>query len=52
MAGRSLSGSSLEATPHVHGVGDAPVLSICEGIVDVAWASRLHLGLAHIQAAE
>jgi len=52
MAERSLSGSSLEVTPHVHEVGDAPVLFGCEGVVDVAWASRLHLGLAHTRAAE
>jgi len=47
MAGRSLSGSCLEATPHVHGVGNAPVLFVCEGVADVAWASRLHLGRSH-----
>jgi len=52
MAGHSLSGSSLEGTSHVHGVEDAPVLFGCEGVVDVAWASRLHLGLAHTRAAE
>jgi len=50
MAGRSLSGLFLEVTPHVHGVGNAPALFSCEGVVDVSWASGLHLGLAHTRA--
>jgi len=52
MAGHSLSGSSLEATPHVRGVGNAPVLWVYEGVVDVVGASRVHLGPAHTRAAE
>jgi len=52
MAGRTLSGLSLEVTTHVHGVGNAPVLSDCEGVVDILWASGLHLSFAHTRAAE
>jgi len=52
MAGRSLSGSSLEATPRVHRVGNVPVLWVYEGVVDVVGASRVHLGPAHTRAAE
>ena len=52
MAGRSLSGSSLEVTPHVHGVGNVPVLWVYEGVVNVVGVSRVHLGPAHTRAAE
>jgi len=33
MAGCSLSGPSSEVTPHVHGVGDAPALCGCKGLM-------------------
>jgi len=39
IAGRLMSGSSLEATPYVLGVWDAPVLSECEGVSEVSWAA-------------
>ena len=52
MAVRSLSGSSLEATSRVREVGNAPVPWVCEGVVDVAGASGVHLGPAHTRAAE